>query len=192
MAATAAISTSSQAGTPKTLSWQEFKNRYLSREDQYKYEWVNGTVEKTLRSMDKTQIYLLANLTRFLYTLIAVNPHIDGDLIAEGDTFFAGNHRRPDISYYTKAQLRAARLNEDVHPDFVIEVISHNDQIMKLLKKMVDYRNAGVQVIWHIFPQQQEVHVYHGKQMVVCTGDDICSAEAVIKGFSLSVKDIFK
>ena len=178
--------------TPKKLTWQEFKNRYLSREDQYKYEWVNGAVEKTFRSMDRTQIYILANLTRFLYTLIAINPRIDGDLIAEGDTFFAGNHRRPDIDYYTRAQLQAARRSEDVHPGFVIEVISHNDQSVKLLKKMVDYRAAGVRVIWHIFPQQQEVHVYHGKQMTVCTGDDSCSAEAVIGGFALAVRDIFK
>jgi len=192
MAATAAVSPISNLETPKKLTWQAFKNRYLSREDQYKYEWVNGAVEKTVRSMDKTQIYILANLTRFLYTLIAVNPRIDGDLIAEGDTFFAGNHRRPDIAYYTKAQLHAARLNEDVHPDFLIEIISHNDQIIKVLQKMVDYRAAGVKVIWHIFPQQQEVHVYNGKQMTVCTGDDICSAEMVIEGFALPVKDIFK
>lgn len=192
MSATAAISSIPDSKTPKKITWQDFKNRFLSREDHYKYEWVNGAVEKTLRSMDKTQLYILSNLTRFLYTLIAINPKIDGDLIAEGDTFFAGNHRRPDIGYYTKAQLHAARLNEDVHPDFVIEVISHNDQIVKLLKKMIDYRAAEVRVIWHVFPLQQEVHVYHGKQMTVCTGDDICSAEAVIAGFSLRVKDIFK
>lgn len=26
---------------PRAISWAEFQNRYLSKEDGYKYEWVN-------------------------------------------------------------------------------------------------------------------------------------------------------
>jgi hypothetical protein len=36
------------------------------------------------------------------------------------------------------------------------------------------------------------VHVYHGKNMAVCVGDDLCSAEPVVKGFIVPTKDIFK
>ena len=57
---------------------------------------------------------------------------------------------------------------------------------------MGDYRRAGVKVIWHIFPKQQEIHVYHGKKMTVCTGDDLCSAEPVVEGFVVAVKEVFK
>lgn len=57
---------------------------------------------------------------------------------------------------------------------------------------MGDYRRAGVKVIWHIFPKQQEIHVYHGKKMTVCTGDDLCSAEPVVEGFVIAVKEVFK
>lgn len=32
---------------PKLISWEAFEKKYLSREDRFKYEWVNGTVEKT-------------------------------------------------------------------------------------------------------------------------------------------------
>lgn len=42
------------AGKGRRISWEDFKRKYLSREDGYKYEWVNGAVEKTKRSMDKT------------------------------------------------------------------------------------------------------------------------------------------
>lgn len=44
------------------ISWKEFKSRYLSREDGYKYEWVNGTLEKTKRTMDQSQYFILKNL----------------------------------------------------------------------------------------------------------------------------------
>lgn len=191
-AAAAQKAVSTPAKSPKKISWEEFQRKYLSREDQYKYEWVNGLIEKTPRTMDKMQLYILTNLIRFLYSLKASYPKIDGDLVAEGDTFFAGNHRRPDIAYYTEAQIQAARNNEDVHPDFVIEVISKNDQAEKLVKRMGDYWAAGVRVIWQIYPENKQIHVYHGKHMTVCSGDDLCSAEPVVPGFVLPVHEVFK
>ncbi len=180
------------AKSPALLTWEQFQRRYLMREDSFKYEWVNGRVEKMPRSMDKTQLYILINLMRFLAHLKASGLQIIGELVSEGDTFFAGNHRRPDIAYYNDAQIQAARHNEDVHPDFVIEVISKHDQLEKVARKMEDYRAAGVAVVWHIFSQFKQVHVYRGKRMQICTGDDLCSAEPVIPGFVLPVGEIFK
>lgn len=192
MAAIAAEkATAARPKLPKKISWEEFQRRYLSREDQYKYEWVNGQVEKTPRSMDKTQLYILNNLTNFFIQL-KLAKSLNGNLIAEGDTFFAGQHRRPDIAYYTEAQIQAARRNEDVHPDFVIEVISKKDQAEKVVEKMNDYWAAGVRVIWQIYPNNQQIHVFHGKQMTVCMGDDLCSAEPVVEGFVLPAREVFK
>lgn len=175
----------------RQISWEEFKRRYLQREDHFKYEWVNGLVEKMPRSMDKTQIYIQNNLLDFFYHLKATRG-INGNLIAEGDTLFGGNHRRPDMAYYTQSQIEAGRRDENVSPCFVIEVISTQDQMGKVHAKMKDYRAANVQVVWHIFPKLEEVHVYHGKNMTICLNNDVCSAEAVIEGFVMSVKDIFK
>ena len=106
--------------------------------------------------------------------------------------FFAGNHRKPDIAYFTDEQIDAARYNEDIHPDFVIEMISKNDQLERVAEKMENYRKAEVAVVWHVFPTRNEVHVYRGKQMSVCTGEDLCSAEPVIPGFVISVNEIFR
>jgi hypothetical protein len=49
-----------------------------------------------------------------------------------------------------------------------------------------------VPIIWHIFPLQNEIHIYRGKSMEVCVGDDVCSAEPVLKGFKIAVKDVLK
>lgn len=37
------------SATQKSISWADFQKKYLSREDNYKYEWLNGIVEKTNR-----------------------------------------------------------------------------------------------------------------------------------------------
>ena len=39
----------------KYISWQDFQRRYLTREDSYKYEWLNSTIEKTPRTMKSNQ-----------------------------------------------------------------------------------------------------------------------------------------
>ena len=173
---------------PRKISWAEFQKKYLSREDNFKYEWVDGVVEKTPRTMDRKQFFIVLRLQTFLNSL-----NRDGIFIAEGDNFFAGNHRRPDIAFYTREQIRLAQDDDNiVVPQFVIEVISTNDQMNKVVKKMKNYREAAVPIIWHIFPNQNEIHVYKGKQMTICVGDDICSAEPVIQGFKISVNDILK
>ena len=173
---------------PRKISWAEFQKKYLSREDNFKYEWVDGVVEKTPRTMDRKQFFIVLRLQTFLNSL-----NRDGIFIAEGDNFFAGNHRRPDIAYYTHEEIRLAQEDKnEAIPQFVIEVISTNDQMNKVVKKMKNYREAAVPIIWHIFPNQNEIHVYKGKHMTICVGDDICSAEPVIQGFKISVNDVLK
>ena len=183
-------STARKKRTPKKISWEVFEQKYLSKEDKYKYEWVDGYVEKTPRTMNKEQLYILRNL-RLLFKQLDAKNAIDGLLIAEIDTFFKGNHRRPDVAYVTNDQIEAGKKREDVVPQFIVEIISTNDQMNTVHKKMDDYEAAGVQIVWHVFPILKKVHVYKGKQMTVCKGKDICSAESVIKGFKLSADQVF-
>lgn len=176
----------------RTISWATFQKKYLIREDTFKYEWVNGRVEKSVRAMNEKQPYILVNLLDY-FNLFKIKNNLDGHLLPEVDTFFNKNHRRPDIAFFTREQVKAAREGKTkLPPQFVIEVISSKDQMNLVHSKMKDYRAAKVQVIWHIFPELQEVHVYKGLDMHICLEDDKCSAEPVLKGFQISPKDIFK
>lgn len=194
--------------TPK-ISWEAFQREFLTREDNYKYEWVNGRVERTLRFapitsssntvsseksnyMHQSQFFILDNLLE-LFSELKIKHNIKGQLISEGDTFFAKQHRRPDIAFYTKKQIRAAKDNKlKIPPQFVIEIISTNDQANAIQQKLINYRAAKVPIVWLIFPQFKEVQIYRGKKSEIFEGDDLCSAEPVIKDFVISVKDVFK
>lgn len=179
---------------PVAISWEAFQKKYLTREDGYKYEWVNGEVEKTKRSMDKTQLYILFNLMAHFQNLL-VKGKVYGQLIAEPDLFFPDVHRRPDIAWLTKEQMYEMAEGANHVPAFVIEVISTNDQSIRVEKKMNNYRNAGVKVVWQIFPDLKTVHVYAGQRldsMTVCTSEQICSAAPALPDFALPVNEIFK
>jgi Uma2 family endonuclease len=177
---------------PKRITWLEFEKKYLIREDSFKYEWVNGLIEKTPRNMDQKQQFIYSNLSDFL-TNLRFAGKANGRLLAEVDTFFIGDtHRRPDIAYFSDEQLKSMAQDMNQVPKFVVEIISTKDQINLVHKKMRDYRDAEVEVIWHIFPLLNEIHIYNGLTMNICTGEMMCSAESVIPHFKLSVNQIFK
>ncbi len=179
----------------RKVSWEGFEKKYLSREDGYKYEWVHGIVEKTDQSMNPTQLYIQKNLIQFFHKLLFAKK-VFGELLAEADLKFLSDvHRRPDAAWLTDEQIyRLAKPGVIEVPPFVIEVISKNDTTEKLEKKMDEYRTASVKVAWHIFPNNNTVHVYSGANMTdmkVRKGDDVCSAAPVLPEFKMKVSEIF-
>jgi Uma2 family endonuclease len=198
-----AIKEKQQAGRPlgvneprpaKRISWEDFEKKYLTREDSYKYEWVEGNVVKTKRTMDFKQIFIFTNLDEF-FEQLKLQGKLSGKLISEVDTFFLENHRRPDIAWFSMEQIKQSKQGISPVPQFVIEIISTKDQMNLVEDKMEDYSAAGVKVVWQIFPKFEKVHVYAGShlnEMVVRRGEETCSAAPVLPDFVISVKDIFK
>ena len=179
-------------GQKKRIEWAEFQKKYLHRDDKFKYEWVDGFVEKTARTMNQLQQIIFHNLVDF-FDRLRTEGKVNGRLSAEVDTFFLDKvHRRPDGAYFSAAQrvLMAQSINQV--PQFVIEVISTTDEMNRVYAKMKNYRAANVPVVWHIFPELKEVHVYHGLNMKICVGDVLCSAAPVLPDFNIPLLDIFK
>jgi len=177
---------------PKYLTWKEFQSRYLRREDQFKYEWEDGKIEKTPYAMNVQQLYIWKNLNHF-FQLLKQQFQIKGELTVETDTFLSELlHRRPDIAYFTHEQIADAIENPVQVPHFVIEVVSPSDNANKVNQKVGVYFTAGVRIVWNIYPELQEVHVYeNATTMRIARGAALCSAEPVIPGFALSADAVF-
>ena len=93
-------------GQKKQISWVEFQKRYLHRDDKFKYEWVNGFVEKTPRTMNQLQQIIFDNLVDFFDKLRAEGK-VNGRLSAEVDTFFLDKVHRPICSRRPRSTPRA-------------------------------------------------------------------------------------
>jgi len=181
-----------QSAPAKKISWETFEKKYLAREDKYKYEWVNGIVEKTERNMNQYQDLLADNLIQLFFEL-KFKGEVSGRLTKEVDTFFLPKiHRRPDMCWFSDEQSERIAEGQNQVPGFVIEFISKNDQVNTVNRKLKNYRDAGVKVIWLIFPELEEVQVYHGVKSVTYRGDETISAAPVLPEFSLSVAGVFQ
>ena len=195
-AATEHAAAGTAAKAPRRISWETFRKKYLTREDGYTYEWDNGIIEKSRNSMEPNQLYIQRNLIALFRQLLLQNK-VEGELLAETDLFFFPEvHKRPDLAWLTNAQIDRLSVRGVIEiPAFVIEVVSGNDLAQKLAEKMKLYRKAGVRVLWQIYPDQQEVHVYTGMElenMTVCAGERICAAAPALPGFAFPASAVFK
>ena len=186
------VTQNGQNGTSKKITWEQFQRQYLSREDGFKYEWLNGVVEKTERIMFQNQLIIVDNLME-LFDNLKFQGKVTGRLITEVDSFFDDHHRRPDVAFYTAEQIRQTKMQVNQIPSFVVEIISTTDRINRVNRKVDDYFNAGVKVLWHVFPESKKVHIFESNRgSLICSGADLCSAEAAIEGFIMSADAVFE
>jgi Uma2 family endonuclease len=166
--------------------------RWNQPEDGYKYEWNDGTIEKSAKMITPAQLYLVDNLSALLEK---ATPPAGGRMICEVQNRTTDVQVRiPDVAYYTKEEIRKAA-DKKYQPvtSFAIEIISDHDKINKVYGKLEEYFQAGVKVVWMIFPEFEKVHVFTSPEDVkICKGKTLCSAESVIPGFVISAADLFK
>jgi Uma2 family endonuclease len=171
---------------PRTLS--EFKR--FEAEDGFKYEWNDGELIK-FSGMNKTQAFIYDNLSKLFSKL---GFWKQGNLFLEYDVWLSGiQMRRPDIAYLSNEQIEKGRKGEEVIPKFMCEILSGNDKIYKVEDKIIEYFKAGVKIVWLIYPDQKNVHVYSSrKEVKICTENDVCSANSLLDGFEITVNELFQ
>lgn len=164
--------------------------KYSNKEDGYKYEWNNGVVEKTKAMNQQQSKFFFRLLQVFLKTSAAQQGSM---LINETDMDTSPVRlRRPDISFYNYHQLPQMWSGENEISPWITEIISPNDKAEDVNAKMKEYFQAGVQVVWHIYPSSKQVYVYRSPEDVtICEGKTLCSAAPVMPDLFISAETLF-
>ena len=183
-------STTKRKGT--YISKETYYSEYRNREDGFKYEWLDGVVEKIPKAMTDKQAHIAENLNMLFYTL-KIAGFIKGSFQTEKDTQIAVKRIRiPDMCYLNPQQAYQAAYGGHPVSEFMIEVVSPTDKIYDYASKLNDYKAAGVKVVWLIFPHVEQVYVYEGKTLTIQSGTDICTASPVLPNFEITAADVFQ
>jgi Uma2 family endonuclease len=184
-----------KAVEPRRMTFTAFYKKYIdpgeSAVEGFKYEFCNGIIEKT-SSMNRKELFILEHLTDLFYQM---KYKVGGTVVNELETWTSETQwRRPDWAYVTKEQIRSGKDDKAIVPEFMVEIISKNDDLLVVQKKVYEYFSVGVKVLWLIFPKLKVVHVYTStKNITVCESDeDICSAAPVLVDFNITISDLFK
>jgi Uma2 family endonuclease len=179
----------------KTYTVEEFEN---SPEFQENYELVNGKlVKRPLIGDQHGRIARRLNNKIFLH-----DPDEKLGLLWFNTNFDVGTGwvPCPDLGFIVAERVPAeGDKSVKVVPDLVVEIHLPSDLRSKATrlataKKIKDWQDVGVQIVWAINPPQRQVEVYHQGQdapVQVLTENDILDGEEIIPNFKMPVKDLF-
>jgi Uma2 family endonuclease len=109
-----------------------------------------------------------------------------------------GRNRRPDVafvSYQRWAKTRPLSRTADawdVVPNVAAEVVSPHDDAEELLAKIDEYFRAGVDLVWVVYPQRNQVYVYQSPTQITVLGvNDVLEGGTAIPGFRFALAELF-
>jgi len=178
--------------TPGTATEKDVTN-VLDRENR-PCELVEGTlVEKPLG-------YEKSELTSLIGTFLNnyVRPRKLGIITGPDGTIrlFPGLVRIPDVAFaswgcFPDRKRPKARIPH-IAPDLVVEVLSKTNTRPEMAKKLGEYFEAGVRLVWMVDPRKQTVRAYTTlDQSVLIKSGQSLDGGAVLPGFVVRVDELF-
>ena len=103
--------------------------------------------------------------------------------------------RKPDLVFVRRGRMSGGLPDGwlRITPDLVVEVVSPNDYAANLEEKLREFREAGIQLVWVIYPHTANARIYRadGSNDEVEPGGAL-DGEHVVPGFSLSLAELFQ
>ena len=157
-------------------------------------ELVDGTlVEKPMgyeeSEIAATIIILLGSFVRRHKLGIVTGP--DGSI-----RLFPGLVRIPDVAFASwdcfPGRKRPRAPIPQLAPDLVVEVLSKSNTKGEMNRKLREYFEAGVRLVWMVQPKQRAVRVYTAvDESVLFVEDQSLDGGAVLPGFVMPVNELF-
>ncbi|NOK70981.1 MAG: Uma2 family endonuclease [Chloroflexi bacterium AL-N10] len=108
-----------------------------------------------------------------------------------------GANRSPDASWIPLTKWNALTKQQKqkflpLCPDFAIELLSPNDNLIKTQEKMQEYLDNGLILGWLINPSRQQVEIYRqGKPVEILNAPNSLSGENILSEFVLDLQPIW-
>ncbi|MBV9124443.1 MAG: Uma2 family endonuclease [Planctomycetes bacterium] len=157
-------------------------------------ELVDGVLVE--KAMGTRESWLAVLLIHHLMTFLEQH---DLGLVLGADgmlRFFSGRVRIPDVSFLSWERLPGRELPDspiaDLVPDLAVEVLSKGNTKKEMARKLRDYFQAGVRLVWLVDPKSQAVDVYtSATKKKRLTRNQILEGGEVLPGFTLPLRQLF-
>jgi Uma2 family endonuclease len=127
-----------------------------------------------------------------------VRPRKLGVIAGEGGTLrlFPDMVRIPDVSFIARSRLPGGKLPREamprLAPNLAVEVLSKSNTEREMSRKLEDYFEAGVELVWYVDPRTRTVKVFTSpSKSTVLKGAHSLSGGTVLPGFKVKVAEIF-
>jgi Uma2 family endonuclease len=158
-------------------------------------ELIDGVlVEKTMGFYES---YLANKLSHILSAYVI--EHRLGVVVGADGMFNLepGMLRLPDVAFVSLERLRQFRPRREaaapIGPDLAVEVISRRNPRKEMQRKLSEYFDHAVRLVWYIYPQTQQIHVFEkmGEPRVLHTADTLDGGD-VLPGLRIDLEGFFE
>ncbi|MEO7311344.1 MAG: Uma2 family endonuclease [Chitinophagaceae bacterium] len=176
------------SGKPKTVA--EFEVWESKRHSDYNYEFYYGEIIKK-PAMKQNELILLRYLNEAF--LLTGAYRLSGVLASEVDVFVDEDRKRiPDLAFFTDEQVLAAAKGEKVVSAFAIEILSDSETLRHIEKKVQDYFDAGVQLVWYITAKSKRIYAYNAvNEVKIYSAGESVTAAPVLPDFEIDIDKLF-
>ena len=78
-------------------------------------------------------------------------------------------------------------------PDLAVEVVSESNSAQEVIQKVVDYLSGGSRLVWVVYPDVKQVHVYTDLTSArILTEPAELDGGDLVPGFRLSLTELFE
>jgi len=168
------------------------------RDSPKRYELVDGRLE--VLSVSYLSSFVAGRLCKLLS--IYVESHNLGWVAPEGTSLQCFSRhpdrvRKPDVCFHSLERLSHAQAISEGHlsvvPNLVVEVISPQDRAVRVNTKLNEWVEAGVPLIWLVYPEDQQVRAFStGGVVRTFEPRDILTGDPVLPGFAVPVAELFR
>ncbi|MBX3424235.1 MAG: Uma2 family endonuclease [Pirellulales bacterium] len=158
-------------------------------------ELIDGTLVR--KAMGAYESFLAVELIALLSTFVRENKlgivlapdgmlRLQPDQVRLPDVSFLSNLRLKSSGFPQAAVLRAA-------PDLAVEIISPGNTREEMDRKLRDYFTAGTRLVWYVYPETKNVHVFTAvdNQTVLGEQDQLTGGE-VLPGLVIDLAKYFE
>ncbi len=161
------------------------------------YEFVGGNAVEKHMGAESDEIALALGSRMRTFALAHTLGRVYGGTTGYRNCFPHAPRllRKPDVSFVAEGRLpdgRSPRGDFVIAPDLAVEVVSPNDGYEEVSRKVWDYKQAGVKLIWVIDPATKTVLVRRlDRTCAELDETGTLSGEDVIPGFTCPVAELF-
>jgi Uma2 family endonuclease len=178
--------------TESILTLDEFTRLYAGTEG--RHEWVRGrVVEMPPPSHEHGDLdaVLSAALGTYVRQHGLGRLYINTGFLIQPDVL-----RGPDQAFVSTDRLTKnpppPRGYWATAPDLAVEIVSPDDRADEINAKVHEYLEAGVLLVWVVYPRQRQVHVYRASGDVqILFGEAKLTGEDVVPGFEIPLSEIW-
>ena len=169
--------------------------RYLDGDRKRLVELVDGTLVE--KAMGLKESHLAMKLGRRLGTFAEDIHHLGLVTGPDGPFRLAMKLvRLPDVAFISKARLPQGKLPKEsvpaLVPNLAVEVLSESNTAAEMERKIGEYFEAGVELVWIIDPEAMTIEVLTAiESSTTLRSGETLTGSAVLPGFAMPVDELF-